>query len=720
MAIGKYKTNQSLVNTGFNQVSGGTLTLSGNTIIANSGTFKYLSDMSGTYTARSVVDAAYVTGHTSSIDHVGLAGQIIYSRGISGITGATGFIYNKATSGVTVPNLCISQTPITDLTADYLLSWDSSTSQVKKIAFSGACGLNAGCNGLTSASGVVCLGGNLCLDTTICGLDVYSLRLCNLCGFCTITTANNIVLDTRNYSGGIYLKSQGGAVTAPSNFTNAIGIEMNYQTCCLKIHDNRVGACQKGVEYAADYSTFYSQRSLVDKAYVDAVAAGLQPHPAVDVATTGNTSLTGLTGTTIIDGVIVNQGNRVLVKNQIDAKFNGIYYLTGSTLVRAGDFDESTESIHGAYTFVLSGETNGNTSWVLSTPNPITIGVTPLNFTLFSQVTDIIAGTGITINKYFGQNTISVDGPNLAGNLMNWNTSTCKFDVFTTGNTYNLASPAAITVGGISGGTVLTGKTAFQLFEELLVPELFGVITAPSIIIGLSSGSTYEVGRVISQTVTGTFNQGCINPSYCSISDKRSGDANAYCFTGCGMPSGFQSCSLLIAVQTNGTYIISAGTQTWGVCTRYDAGSPALGSKGTQYCAALTSGCTAAACSSVTGLYPYYYGKVTCATRPAVTNILVTGGTKAVASSTGTVTVTFSSVGQWTWLAIPQISTSKTCWFVNSLDNGRINNAPSDKYPDECVFSICSGQGCWTAINYKVYVSGFAATDASAIQFRNS
>lgn len=721
MAILKYRTNQALINSGFNQPygSGNTLTLSGDTIIANSGTFCYGTDRSAYFgvTPRAIPDVSYVTGLTSCIRHIGSNQQLIY-RDVSGITGATGFLYNKATSGVTVPNLSISQAPVSEVGDYFLLTWDSGTTKVGKVNAVSVTGLQCAVNGLQVLGNCAALGGALTQDTTICGCDIYSLRAMGLCGACIVTTANNIVLDSRCNAGGIYLKSQCGTIASPLiNFNCGVGIAIDYPSNVLKIFDNRAGANQKGIEYAGDYSTFYSTRSLVDKAYVDAVAAGLSPHPAVDVATTGNTILSGLT---IIDGVTLYTGISILVKDQIDAKTNGIY--TGSTGVwgRRSDFDESSETIHGAYTFVISGGTNANTSWVLSTPSPILINVTPLTFTIFSQVTDIIGSTGITVNKLCGQNTISVDGPSLAGNLMSWNYLTCKFDVNTSGDTYNLSSPAAISLGGISGGTVLTGKTAFQLFEELLVPELFGTITAPSLAITISSGGTYEVGRVISQIVCGTFNQGCINPQYCSLSDKRSGCANAYRFTGCGMPSGFQACVLSTASQTNAAYIISAGTQTWTVQTRFDAGQPALGSKGTQYCAALASGCTAICSASATGIYPYYYGKVTCATRPAVTNNLVTGGTKVVASSTGTVTVTFSSVGQWTWLAMPQISTSKTCWFVNALDNGRINNAPSDKYPDECVFSVCSGQGCWSGINYKVYMSGFAATDASAIQFRNS
>jgi hypothetical protein len=286
---------------------------------------------------------------------------------------------------------------------------------------------------------------------------------------------------------------------------------------------------------------------------------------------------------------------------------------------------------------------------------------------------------------------------------------------------YNLSSPSVIPLGGICSGTILTGKTAFQLFEELLVPELCGVITAPSIGIGLSSTGTFEIGCSLSQTVTGTFSRGCINPQYCSISNKRSGSVNAYCFTGTGMPSGFQTCLVSPAIRISSGYTVISGSQSWGVCASYNAGNPALGSKGTQYCAALISGCTSASSASITGIYPYYYGKLTCGIRPPVSNNLITGGSKVVSSSTGTVTLTFSSSSsEYTWVAIPSTSTSKTCWYVNALDNGNINSSPGDKYPDECVFIVCSGEGCWSSINYKIYMSGTVGAITDPIQFRNS
>jgi len=117
-------------------------------------------------------------------------------------------------------------------------------------------------------------------------------------------------------------------------------------------------------------------------------------------------------------------------------------------------------------------------------------------------------------------------------------------------------------------------------------------------------------------------------------------------------------------------------------------------------------------------IYPVYYGCVTSGPRPTPTNSMITTGciAKPVVLSTSTVCVTFGSVGQWTWLAIPSTSPSRDCWYVDALNSGVM---PGDKYPDEVCVDVTSAEGCWSTVEYKVYMSGFAATDATQIQFRN-
>lgn len=293
------------------------------------------------------------------------------------------------------------------------------------------------------------------------------------------------------------------------------------------------------------------------------------------------------------------------------------------------------------------------------------------------------------------------------------------------GGLYNLSSPAAICVGGICCGTPLTGKTSFQLFEELLVPELFQTLVGtPTTSVG-GAGGICEVGCSLSLTITPTYTAGAITLLYCSTSPfTRGGAANAYEYIGCCLPdTGFitnTSCSV-------SPYVVSAGTQTWCVRTRFNQGSCIKGSKGTvnptypTVCPA--SGCTAYGSTSLSGIYPYYYGKLTSGSRPPVTNSLVTTGciAKCVLNSTGTVPINFnSSSSEYTWLAIPQSSASKTCWYVNALDNGNINSTPGDKYPDECIIAITSAESCWAGINYKVYMSGTVGAISATICFRNS
>ncbi len=776
--MSKFKTNQTLISTGFNQPYGQTLTLSGNTLIADSGTIRYLNDMSSTYVARSLVDADYVTGITSPIINIGSNQQIIY-RDVSGITGATNFLYNKFTSGVTLHNLCISNSPITDTNTEWLLSWDSGTSQVKKINYTNATGLNGAVNGLSTINSCAILGGQLINDTTINGSNIHSLKLCNLCNACIITTANNIVLDSRNNTGGIYLKSQSGATYSPvNNFNNSVGIGIDYPSNIFKIYDNRIGANQKGIEYECNYSNFYSPRSLVDKSYVDTIASGFHSKQSVQVATTDDITLSG--DSQLIDGIsildVIATGNRILVKDQINQTENGVYSASTGVWNRTSDFDfnpNTGEVIQGSYFFVMSGNTNKSTTWVLTTPDIITEDVDPIIFNIFSQITNINSGTGITININNGEHTISVDGINLVGNSLAWNGTTCNFDVninsgtlstalnqtITGGTNYGIGipvysgssdrnlqfntitgsggttvqkigneiiinsatasdgqeylgeTPSAVDLCGIYVGYELTGKTVSCIIQDLLVPELCGNITEPSITIDLAYSGILEIGHNISQIVTANFNRGCINPQYCSVSDKRSGLPNAYCFTGSDMPIGFQLCTSTIASENILSYNVSSGIQTWGVCARYDAGNPALGSKGTEYCAALSSGYTALVTSSIRGILPWYWGTNLTNT---ITSDIINSGNKKVAVVTQSTPICFNATTEYLWFAAPAGTTTKTKWWVCAANAGDIGGT-GNLWANACSVNVTSAEGCWSNCSYDVYVTCGITTTATGI-----
>ena len=138
------------------------------------------------------------------------------------------------------------------------------------------------------------------------------------------------------------------------------------------------------------------------KGYVDSVCQGLDCKFSVRVATTANITLSG---TQTIDGVAVIAGDRVLVKNQSTGSQNGIYVVAAGAWSRAADADTSAEVTSGLFTFVSEGTVNASSGWVLTTPDPITLGTTSLTFTQFSGAGQIVDGAGLSKSG----NTLSVN-----------------------------------------------------------------------------------------------------------------------------------------------------------------------------------------------------------------------------------------------------------------------------------------------------------------------
>lgn len=129
------------------------------------------------------------------------------------------------------------------------------------------------------------------------------------------------------------------------------------------------------------------------KAYVDAARSGLDVKDSVRAATTGNITLSA---TQTVDGVALVAGDRVLVKDQTTGSTNGIYVVAAGAWTRATDADSSAEVTSGMFTFVTEGTANGDSGWVLTTNDPITLGTTTLTFSQFSGAGQITAGAGLT------------------------------------------------------------------------------------------------------------------------------------------------------------------------------------------------------------------------------------------------------------------------------------------------------------------------------------
>ncbi|MGU9822000.1 phage tail protein [Pseudomonas sp. LF090] len=124
-----------------------------------------------------------------------------------------------------------------------------------------------------------------------------------------------------------------------------------------------------------DPAVVLATRQYVDETTADAINRQ-DAKQSVLVATTGPIQLAG---SPTIDGVVVPLGSRVLVKDQAQAKDNGIY-LTADIWKRATDADSSAKVTPGLLVGVEQGAVNADTLWLLSTDGAIVLGTTALIF----------------------------------------------------------------------------------------------------------------------------------------------------------------------------------------------------------------------------------------------------------------------------------------------------------------------------------------------------
>lgn len=97
----------------------------------------------------------------------------------------------------------------------------------------------------------------------------------------------------------------------------------------------------------------------------------------VYLATTENITLSGFQ---TIDGVLPTESTpnlRILVKDQTDARTNGIYEMANGLWQRARDFDGNSDFVHGTRFFVTSGVTQSG-SYVVTTADPIVVGTSDI------------------------------------------------------------------------------------------------------------------------------------------------------------------------------------------------------------------------------------------------------------------------------------------------------------------------------------------------------
>jgi hypothetical protein len=286
-----------------------------------------------------------------------------------------------------------------------------------------------------------------------------------------------------------------------------------------------------------------SPSDAATKGYVDTVAAGMSVKTSPRVATTAaltaayfnNTTGVGATLTNngtlaalSIDGVALASTDRVLVKNQASTLQNGLYTVTtvGSgavawVLTRATDYDATGEITGGSYVVITTGTTNSGTTWIMTEPGPITVGTTPIVFTVQAvapqtvTLTGAVSGTGTgTIATTLalvasslggtGANNIATTGRYLKGDGTNFVTSigsASGVGPCTNQFVRVLNSDAPPTCATVSLATDVTGTLLAANHPALVGDVTVGVGTVTTVLANIPT-ATPMVGSLLATPIT--------------------------------------------------------------------------------------------------------------------------------------------------------------------------------------------------------------------------
>lgn len=162
-------------------------------------------------------------------------------------------------------------------------------------------------------------------------------------------------------------------------------------------------------------------------------------------------------------------------------------------------------------------------------------------------------------------------------------------------------------VGGYDAGTTvadLKGDALVTMWDNLLFPTVAPTLVNPSSTFTDNVASIFEISSSQNITFTSTFDSGSISVGS-TVQGGRSGDPNAYTYTGTGLPTTVSSSVTPDSNVVNNYYIL-IGNQSWTNYVSYDSGPQPLDSKGNPSGTPLPAGNTSTDTITIEGVYPLY------------------------------------------------------------------------------------------------------------------
>jgi hypothetical protein len=299
-------------------------------------------------------------------------------------------------------------------------------------------GGNLGVQGNANVDGNLGVGGNITANGNIQGNYILG-NGAFLTGIASISNGNSNIRIAENSNIAFSVSGNANVFTFTgnsANFSKPVGLDSNLTVAGNTLFGSNVSMNAFNITNLAEPNV---GSDAATKFYVDTYASGLAVNPSANAGTTSNLDvITGgtasynngtlgvganitITGGTLttMDGVPLTANMRLLIKNEANQAWNGIYVYNNTTVItRAADFDTGAEILSGEFLFVTTGTALADTAWVQTTDN-VVVGTSNIVFSQFSGAGSFQANGGVNlVGSTFSANTDGITTSVISGNIV--------------------------------------------------------------------------------------------------------------------------------------------------------------------------------------------------------------------------------------------------------------------------------------------------------------